>query len=363
MKVGLMTYRACPRIDCRAPARGYTLIELIIALGLGVVIMLGLMLLFSRGSGNQQELDRTVRQIENARFAVDTLTEDVMHAGFFSDFNPDAPGVAATYTSPTPCADLPGALGWDSAASPVQVPRPVDGIPAATAFACLGDRRANTEAIVVRRAETGPTILWGAGTTNNLYIQTARCGSEAGQIRVAAVPLANPESTFNLLAANCTPLSTNNALRRLLQRTYYVATCNDCAGAGDGIPTLKRVELIDGELRTTAIAEGVENLQFEYGVDNTDADGVPDDWMTTGAVTAADDWPNVVAVRMHVLTRSTQPTPGHVETRTYRLGPSVAICGPDRVDASCTPVLTRDGFKRTLLSATVRLNNVGGRRE
>jgi type IV pilus assembly protein PilW len=163
--------------------------------------------------------------------------------------------------------------------------------------------------------------------------------------------VANPETTFNLLAANCTPLSTNNALRRLLQRTYYVATCNDCASAGDGIPTLKRVELIDGALRTTAIAEGVENLQFEYGVD-TDADGVPDTMLAANAVSAA-DWQNVVSVRMHVLTRSTQPTPGFAETRTYQLGPNVTL----------TPAMLADGFKRTLLSATVRLNNVGGRRE
>jgi prepilin-type N-terminal cleavage/methylation domain-containing protein len=88
MKDSLMTFRAHPRINWRAHPRGYTLIELIIALGLGVVIMLGLMLMFSRGSGNQQELDRTVRQIENARFAVDTLTEDVMHAGILFRLQP-----------------------------------------------------------------------------------------------------------------------------------------------------------------------------------------------------------------------------------------------------------------------------------
>ena len=56
---------------------------------------------------------------------------------------------------------------------------------------------------------------------------------------------------------------------------------------------------------------------------------------------------------MHVLTRSTQPSPGFVETRTYQVGPNVTLAAAGLAD----------GFKRTLLSTTARLNNVGSRRE
>jgi len=124
--------------------------------------------------------------------------------------------------------------------------------------------------------------------------------------------------------------------------------------------------MIDGALRTTAIAEGVENVQFELGVDSEPAppnvDGVPDKWFTAKA--AADDiavdpdakWrDNIVSVRVHLLTRSTQPERGYVETRTYQLGPDVEI-----KPASPAPDLQ---FKRTLLTTTVRLHNVGARRE
>ena len=347
-------------IDRRARALGYTLIELLIAMGLGVAILLALTVLFSQNSGNQMELERTVRQIENARFSVDTLTEDVMHAGFFSDFDPTRLAAAPVYTTPDPCdirvrklnAGDPAPQGWDSAAGPMQVPLPIEGIQAGRVVDCLANRRANTEAIVIRRAETGPTVTWtaakAAGHSNNLYIQAARCDSDPVPIRVSEIPGAEPEKTFDLRLPDCA--TGNNALRRLLQRTYYIATCNDCV-AGDGIPTLKRVEMIDGALRTTAIAEGVENLQFEYGVDTT-GDGVPDTMLTAGAVAAA-DWQNVVSVRMHVLTRTTQPTPGYVETRTYQVGPGVTLAASTFTDS----------FKRSLLSTSVRLNNVGGRRE
>ncbi len=82
--------------------------------------------------------------------------------------------------------------------------------------------------------------------------------------------------------------------------------------------------MIDGVLRTTSIAEGVENLQFEFGVD-TSGDGVPDTFARRPAPLPRADWQNVVSVRMHVLTRSTQPSPGYVETRTYQVGPNVTL--------------------------------------
>jgi len=331
--------------------RGYTLIEVIIALGIGVGILAALAMMFSSNSGNQQELERSLRQMENARFAMDTLSEDAVHAGFFGDFNPNLVAPAPTYTSPDPCAVATNLQGWTVAAGVVtQLPRPIEGIAAGTAVACLPNRRANTEALVVRRAETTGAILVASARTDNLYLQTARCSTEAGQVRAAASPGANPQGTFNLQDVGCTG-GFNNAVRRLLQRTYYIATCNDCVN-NDNIPTLKRVEMIDGARRTTSIAEGVENLQLEFGVDGNN-DSIPDNVLTTGAMTAA-DWPNVVSVRMHVLTRATQPTPGFVETRTFQLGPNVSLAPAS---------FNNDGFKRTLLSTTMRLNNVGSRRE
>ena len=72
-----------------------------------------------------------------------------------------------------------------------------------------------------------------------------------------------------------------------------------------------------------SVAEGVENLQVEYGID-TNNDGQPDNFLTTAGIAAlpavpgVNPWQNVVTVRIHLLTRSTQPTPGYIDTRTYR---------------------------------------------
>ncbi len=348
----------------RCAARGFTLVEILVALGLGVLILLALSILFSRNTGNHAELERNTRQLESARYAIDMLSEDLLHAGYFGEFNPDTltPALAnyavpAAYQSPDPCAIDPTAQGWMTHGLPaapndhIQIPVPVQGIGAGTVVGCLTDRLAGTEAVVVRHAETGAPTTLAAGNSNNIYIQIARCGLDVPRVRAAAVP----SGMLNLRLPDCATV--NDSLRRLTQRTYYIASCNDC-GANDGIPTLKRVEMIDGVLRVMAVAEGVENLQVEYGND-TNGDGQPDAYLTTAdvealalpvAVPPTNRWQEMVAVRVHLLTRSSQPTPGFSDTRTYQLGPDVSV----------TP---SDGNKRTLMTTTVRLNNVGGRRE
>jgi type IV pilus assembly protein PilW len=90
-------------------------------------------------------------------------------------------------------------------------------------------------------------------------------------------------------------------------------------------------------------------------------DGIPDgDFVRCDSLTpceafdatnAVPDLVNVTAVRIYVLARSREPTPGYVDTKTYTLGSAPAI-GP-----------FDDGFKRHVYTTTVRLPNVSGRRE
>ena len=59
---------------------------------------------------------------------------------------------------------------------------------------------------------------------------------------------------------------------------------------------------------------------------------------------------NATAIRIYVLARSREPTPGYTDTKTYSVG---------RADNA--PAFN-DGFKRHVYSTTVRLPNVAGRR-
>jgi type IV pilus assembly protein PilW len=102
------------------------------------------------------------------------------------------------------------------------------------------------------------------------------------------------------------------------------------------------------------VAEGIENLQVEYGIDANN-DGTPDRYLDT--VDAAlgpgyGSWANVMAVRLYLLARANDTEMGYEDTtKQFNLG----LAGYTDV--------ARDGYKRTLLTSLVRPMGPGGQRE
>ena len=332
----------------RAGLAGVSLIELMVAMTVGIVVLLGLIVMLAANTSNQAELEQTIRKLENARYSVDVLSEDIAHAGYYSDFSPGSLPIPATYNITEPCKTAVSPTteqGWNISATNSDFPVHVQGLAPGVNPSpdCLTNRKADTAALVIRRAETGDASTVASSLATNLYLQYSRCPTDTVRLVVAQGAASAP---FTLKQPDC--IATNNSVRRLMQRTYFVATCNVCS-PNDGIPTLKRVEIINGIQQTSAVAEGIENLRLEYGVDNSATrDGEPDVYVTAPAAT---DWPDVVTVRIHILARNNLKTAGYGDNRTYQVGPELVFTAP------------ADGYKRTLLTTTARLNNVAGRRE
>lgn len=344
-------------MSARKSASGFSLIELLIAMSIGLVVLAVLGTVFSRTSSGRSDLERVTRLVENSRFAAEIIGEDVRHAGFFGALMPPSDVV---YDDALPCAwntaDVT-ALGWRPGDTPPRYPSPLQGWddPGAGAvdLGCLPNRVAGTDVLVIRRVSSMGTPLANVNV-NNVFVQASQCVSDPAAVRVS-----NNSGQFTLRTAACA--ADLAAIRRYIVRAYYVANCNDCTGGGDGIPTLKRVENVNSGYQVTALAEGVQDLQFEYafdvntnGVAGTVPDGMPEEFSTTNTLAGpvATSWANAVGVRMHVLMRSSEPGLA-VDTTptTFDLGPGhAAVTCPDR-------------FRCRLLTSTFRLNNVAGRRE
>ncbi|MDP2262335.1 MAG: PilW family protein [Hydrogenophaga sp.] len=326
--------------------RGFSLIELLVAMTVGLILVAGLVTLFANSSQTGNELEKSIRQLESGRYGLELLTEDLSVAGYYGEVSMEG----AALKPAAPCGTGSASLGWKNPTlapvTPFEAPFPVTGVAKAetTGLECLTNRKTGTPALVVRRLDTD-RVSPGVATNDRFHVQTSRCVSDPPDIRFV---LSTNAADFNLKDQNCTGI---NLVQRYISRIYFVATCNECGV--DTIPTLKRAELFTSSFVVSPLAEGVDDIAFEYGFD-TDGNGGPDVYRLglSGTAGAADnDWSNVVGVRVHLLSRSSEPTPGFQDGKTYSLGLAGTV-GP-----------VNDNFKRRVYTATTRLNNIAGPRE
>ncbi len=347
--------RVRDRMRVRAP-RGFTLIEMMVGIAVGLIVLAVVTTVFVNVSSNRRDMERTGRQIENGRFATQLLADDIVNASYFGEFDPR--DVGPPTTKPDPCSTSVGDMKS-------MVLMHVQGFAADAAKpSCISDVRTGTAVVAIRRTATciaGDTNC-DAAATGQIYFQSALCNAELANVPlsttylVAAMPALG--SPFALHKHDCAAAA---SLRAYVMHIYFIANNND---PGDGIPTLKRAELgANGAFSIVPLVEGVENLQFEYGLD-TNGDSMPDavsaDPGTYGGC-AADpcyitNWLNVVTAKIHLLSRSIEPTPGYTDTKTYPLG--LQADGTQRTDGPFN-----DGFKRHAYTETIRMNNPAGRRE
>ena len=388
----------------RRNSSGFTLIELMISIAMGLLIVTGMVAMYSNISRANSEMAKTNGIIENGRLAVDVVAEDIAHAGFWGGFVPNFDDLTATVTptdfptaSPDPCLAFNG-TNWTAGYKNNLIGQPVQvfGAVPAGCTSLLTNKLANTDVVVVRRANN-----CAVGETNcevdnaaKVYLQTSLCSSEIA----AASPYVFNNSGFGLRVRGCvTPAPTPETValapkRKFISNIYYI---RDFANAvGDGIPTLVRSSFdvsggVTGQGAPTALIEGIQGFYVELGLDavsrcasavdytiapnkvdpasctvnttnpdfNTAAtnrgDGVPEvpfvHCAGTGGCTST-QLVNAVAAKIYVLARSREPALGYSDTKTYKLGSTTL--GP-----------FNDGFKRHVFQLTTRINNVSARRE
>lgn len=327
-----------------APQGGFSIVELLVAIAIGLILIAGLAALFANSSRAGNELEKSIRQIENGRYAAELLTEDISIAGYYGELSASGMSPAQPLTL---CATATTELGWSNAA--LTVPTAVAGITAvqAATLGCLPNLKAGTGALALRHLDT-QMVTPGTATDGTLYLQTSRCATDPNATKFV---LSTASSDFTLRDLDCTAV---NKVQKYVTRIYYVASCSECNGSGaDNIPTLKVAELKGSAFVPSPLVEGIEEVTYDYGFD-TDVDGNADVFRTglSGVAGAADNtWSNVVGIRVNILSRTTESTPGFTESKKYVLGLSGSR-GP-----------FSDEFKRRAYSTTVRINNVAGPRE
>lgn len=339
---------------------GLSLIELMISLTIGLVLLLGITSLIVQQSQTRDELAKSSRQIDNGRYAIQLMHDDIEHAGFFGKY---ADLTAASGVLPDPCST--SATTMESA-----LLLPVQGynniLPTAT-FSCKLDGvnttanadnyMAGTDILVIRRADTVTTPL-ASVFPGVYYIQTNHANHVIGTGSDTSVFTLFNATTSNTAAAD---------VRALITRIYFISPCSvpagggtSCTGSNDDngrpIPTLKRLDLTSAggapAFAMTRLVEGIENMQIDYGIDSNN-DGYPDNNYTTVPSNSA-EWSNVMTIRVNLLARNTECTTNYTDVKTYNLG----TAGNITPSGSCI----NGGYKRHVFTELIRAINPSGRR-
>jgi len=314
------------------PQQGLSLIELMIALTLGMLIMAALGALLLNITRNNSELAKANAQIENGRFAIQLLQNDLVHAGFWGELRPPAPAAI-----PDPCLAVSPA-NWNAAYQANMLGVPVMGFSSSTVpstCTTVTGAQANSDALMVRHANTCTAGSAGCdgGADTGPHIQVSRCST--GSPPEAAYVI--DPATFPLTNKDCSTIADQ---RKVVSNIYFVSD-----------NTLMRSSLVNGVYQAAQpLVDGIEALRFEYGIDST-GDGSPDGPYVSCAPCTLAQLANIVAVKVHVLARNLEATPGYTDSKTYQLGDTDELGSYD------------DGFKRHVFSTTVRLVNPSGRRE
>lgn len=380
---------------------GFSLIEFMIAITISTIILAALTATFVANSRARLEIDRANQQIENGRYAVMAISDDLQLAGYHSTYYIlNDPTVTVPSAKAAPCQTNAAALaaqlyihiqGYDNPVKATGNPPPtcLD----AGGADLLADHKDGTDVVVVRRAAT--CVRGTANCPDQAgapYFQAALCQTQLNTVG-GLFRLDSLVANLNRLARNCTSPA---PIRQWIVHLYYI-TNNDTAG--DGMPTLKRAELAGAGgaafYTATSLANGIQDLQIEYGLDYQGAtaadppDGRPDAFtaspdtfdapsgdagpfvdcadntFSAGSLTGCTyNWANTVSAKVTILARNPFPTRDYKDSKVYTLGLNAAgapQCATLDGNGACAAF--QDAYKRHVYQSAVRLNNAAGRRE
>ena len=327
-------------------SKGAGLVELLIAMAIGLVLIAGALSVFINSRKTYSINQDYARMLENGNFALDEISRALQLAGYlgFSSQGGIVKGRTGD-TAFTPLGDSDAATNECETGWYADVSKRVEGLDDDNdpwGGTCILDSRyaAGTDVLVVRYAEP-EQIATGDLQADTVYV---RADTLSAQLFVGTTE----PSGF----------ATNAENFRLRAIAFYVSDFS--LTANDNIPALKKVELEAGPIidvpgtpnAREIVAPGIENMQIQYGLTSAAGSTSANEYRNAGNITDA-EWSRVVSVRIWVIVRAQNLEKGFSnDTGTFRL--PAGVFTPSKLDAPNV----NDGFRRIVLSRTVSLRNI-----
>lgn len=259
----------------RSNIRGFTLVELLVALSIGLFLLAGVFAAYINGWQSSKVVDDQVVMVDNARFALETLGADLEQAGVFGRVlgKADENGIvnisntAASASVVSECVadwaldvENPLMVFDDASALPYSAP-------------CINNYLAGD--VLEVRGSLRDAVADANLATDRFYINS--------DVNSAEFFYGNTSPAISKEARNY----------EYYAYTYYVAGASDTAA--DGLPSLHRVSLSSGGVvNDELLLSGVADLQIQLGMDS-DNDNLVDSYVNADANT---NWGQVRSVQV-----------------------------------------------------------------
>jgi type IV pilus assembly protein PilW len=362
--MSMLHQRSRPHQSAHTRARGFTLVELMVAMTIGLIILAGVAQIFTSSRTTYVVQEGLARVQENGRFAMEFIAQDLRMAGYAGcvninqALNPDTGFSANNHLNGTdpatnfvPNEHMQG-YDYDTGSWDPVLP---------AGFFVAGEVQPNTDVVLVRRGSdnpigvTPPYMPTPAGALhmapgNGLSLNDIVIVSDCENADIFQITGPDDPDVDGIINHNTGGTSPGNATKdlskmydgsaeviALITRVYYIGT------GANGAPALFRKDMQGGSMPATGqeLVQDVETMQILYGED-TDTDGNADIYRLPVAVT---DWSRVVSVRIGLLVRSPDEHGGDANTNTYTVVPG-GVFGP-----------VNDRRQRRLFASTIQLRN------
>lgn len=263
--------------------QGLTLLELMIALALSVVLIGGIITIYTSSKQTYKSRDQLSLMDENARVALLTLMRGLEHANYKIEAND-------YFINATPKKIL-CSNGKYNIAKPNLLKLTQDN-------------------------SNGDTVGIIFSSDINLPIDCANIWDSDDAIACRTNPVNNSQYVYN---------------------SFYVAS-----NGSDNLPNLYCMSSRSNT--PVPIVQGVENIQFLYGVNvDNDKNYTVDQYFTASQIETQKLWGKILTIKVGILVRSIEPTLEKATSKTYKV-----------LDAS---VSFNDRYQRAVYGTTIELRN------
>lgn len=289
------------------PSSGYTLVELLISMLLGLFLLVGV---YQVNVTNKQanNLQKALQQTQkNGRFAVDSLSYAIKtagYSGFYGSFSTGVENLLNTPTNQKWNISVP-VSGFNDVASSDTIAG-ITGFKADTDVLLLKGMSGNVVSVISNdSSDTVISATIDAFATGDIVVVSD--ADQASVFQATDVSIDATTTTMTLTAGAATPGNSallNNSYNSDSDISKYELQMFYIKDGRNGSPALFKASLtsVAGaiQMQEEEFASDIKDLQINYGIDNN-ADQVMDEYKDASTIT---DWSELVSINVVLLANS-----------------------------------------------------------